>query len=177
MYDLLTTLCIPASPIKETYKNICEKLHKHYHPKTNYAINQAEFRKRTQRRDESIDQYILELKKISKNCNFKNLDDELKERLLNGVFCEAVRFECLKQAEESLEKMIRIAKTAETAYNLAYNKEKEQDSAQMFKFQEKKTYKNRNFSKQQTMHSHENLPPRVLWYFVNVRPTSVRLSL
>lgn len=133
VYDLLITLCIPKSPMEETYNTICEKLRKHYHPVKNAAIHQAEFRQRSQKQDETIDQYLLDLKKLSKNCNFKNLNEEIKERLLNGTYCDSVRFELLKQADQPLEVLTTIGKTVETAYNLTFNHEKQQERSQMFK--------------------------------------------
>ncbi|CAK1597242.1 unnamed protein product [Parnassius mnemosyne] len=144
VYDLLTTLCTPISPVTETYNNICEKLRKYYHPLKNYALYQAEFRSRCQKPNETIDQYIMELKRLSKYCNFKNLNEEIKERLLNGTYCDSVKFELLKQADQPLESLINIGKTVETAYKLVFNNEKEQEKSQMFKIQGK--YFNRNHS-------------------------------
>lgn len=45
VYELLTTLCTPNSPVKVEYEVICDKLNKYYHPVQNYALHQAEFRK------------------------------------------------------------------------------------------------------------------------------------
>lgn len=144
VYELLTTLCVPTLPVHETYENICQKLDKYYHPIKNKALHQAEFRKRCQKPNESIEEYIVELKKLSKNCEFKNLNEELKERLLNGAYRDAVKFELLKEADKSLELLINIGKTTEIAYKLAFNHEKEQEQTQMFQFQRKKYYKNRS---------------------------------
>lgn len=143
VYDLLTTLCTPTAPVKESYENICEKLKKHYHPVKNYALHQAEFRKRCQKPNETIDQYVVELKKLSKNCNFKSLDEEIKERLLNGTYYDSVKFELLKQADQSLDILMNIGKTVETAYKLAFNHEKEQEQTQMFHLEKKNINRNK----------------------------------
>lgn len=144
VYELLTTLCTPNSPVKVEYEVICDKLNKYYHPVQNYALHQAEFRKRCQKPNETIEQYIVELKKLSRNCDFKNLDSEIKERLLNGTYCDAVKFELLKAADQPLETLTVIGKTAETAYKLAFNQDKEPEQTQMFKLQGRNFTKNKN---------------------------------
>jgi hypothetical protein len=157
VYELLTTLCVPTLPVNETYENICQKLDKYYHPIKNKALHQAEFRKRCQKPNESIEEYIIELKKLSKNCEFKNLNEELKERLLNGAYRDAVKFELLKEADKSLDMLINIGKTTEIAYKLAFNHEKEQEQTQMFQFQRKKYYKNRNGGVQPNSSINQNI--------------------
>lgn len=159
VYDILITLCTPISPLKESYEDICEKLRKYYHPVRNGALHQAEFRKRCQKPEETIEQYVMQLKKLSKNCDFKNLNDELKERLLNGTYCDSVRFELLKQADQPLEKLINVGKTVETAYNLVFNNEKtqQQERSQMFKLQGKNFTRNKNNGPR----SNTSIPPSV----------------
>lgn len=132
VYDLLTTLCTPKQPVEETYENICEKLKTHYHPVQNHALHRAEFRKRCQKPNETIEQYITELKKLSKNDKLKNLDDEIKKNLLNGTYRDTMKFELLKQADKTLATLINIGKTVETAYGLAFHQEKDKEQAQMF---------------------------------------------
>lgn len=137
VYDLLITLCTPNSPMKESYEIICENLRKYYHPVKNSAIHQAEFRRRCQKSNETLDEYIIDLKKLSKNCNFNNLNEEIKERLLNGTYRDSVRFELLKQAELPLDQLTIIGKTVEAAYNLAFSQDKQQEHSQMFKLGER----------------------------------------
>ncbi|XP_047993905.1 uncharacterized protein LOC125232321 [Leguminivora glycinivorella] len=144
VYELLTTICTPDSPVNLTYDQICDKLEKHYHPVRNYALEQAEFRKRNQQKDENLDKYILELKKLSKNCNFNNINDEIKERLFNGTFYEAVKFEVLKQADLPMEKLVEIGKTVEAAYNLTYKNEEKETKPQMFKLERNRGYGSRH---------------------------------
>lgn len=140
VYDTLTTLCLPKSPVEVKYDDICKLLQQYYHPVSNFVLHRAEFRKRLQKSDETIEQYVLELRKLSKNCNFANFDDEIKERLLNGTICEMVRFELLKNADNSLRSLINTANTVETAYNVVYNSNNNnaQNEAQMFKFSQRR---------------------------------------
>lgn len=137
-------MCTPSSPVNEKYEIICDKLQKYYHPVQNYALHQVEFRKRCQNPIETIEQFIIELKKLSRNCDFKNVDSEIKERLLNGTYCDAVKFELLKSADKSLELLTVIGKTAETAYKLAFSQERGQEQTQMFKLQGRKFSSNKN---------------------------------
>lgn len=149
VYDILITLCIPVPPLKETYENICEKLQKYYNPGKNFALHQAEFRKRIQKPNETIEQYIMDLKKLSVNCNFKSVNEEIKERLLNGAYRDAVRFELLKQADQPLEILTNMGKTVEAAYNLAFHPEKQHERSDMFQLQGRNFTRNKNIGRSQ----------------------------
>jgi uncharacterized protein YfaT (DUF1175 family) len=45
-------------------------------PRKNVIMERYKFNTRVQRKDETADQYVTELKLIAKNCNFGSLEDE-----------------------------------------------------------------------------------------------------
>ncbi|KAG7297094.1 hypothetical protein JYU34_020036 [Plutella xylostella] len=120
VYENLSGLCSPLSPIKLTYKELCDKLDNFYHPKTNVAMYRAKFKDRKQEETESIKDYIMALRKMTRDCAFTDMNEQLKERLLNGVHNETIRYELLKIADKSLDELITTAETAEMAYRLAH---------------------------------------------------------
>ena len=52
-------------------------------PRKSVIVERYKFHTRTKQKDEAADQYVTELKLISKNCNFGSLEDELiRDRLV-----------------------------------------------------------------------------------------------
>ena len=61
-------------------------------PRKNVIMERYKFNTRVQRKDETADQYVTELKLIAKNCNFGILEDELiRDRLVYGTNSERVK--------------------------------------------------------------------------------------
>jgi len=61
-------------------------------PKQNVPIERYRFNMRAQRKEETTDQYVLELQLIAKNCRFSNLEDQLiRDRIVCGTCSEDVR--------------------------------------------------------------------------------------
>jgi len=54
-------------------------------PKQNVTIKRYCFNTRTQARGETINQYVTELRLITKNCNFVNLENERPNSLWHAV--------------------------------------------------------------------------------------------
>ncbi|XP_063361289.1 uncharacterized protein LOC134662039 [Cydia amplana] len=119
VYDTLSGLCAPDIPIKSTYEDLCKKLQEFYHPKINLAVHRARFMDRKQEEGETIKEYLLAVRKLAKDCDFKDVDEHLKERLLNGVHNETIRYEVLKMADATLAKLTAVAETAEMAFKLS----------------------------------------------------------
>jgi hypothetical protein len=116
VYDILSSLCAPTVPVDATYDEICNKLKAHYNPIEHSSLHKAQFRQRKQNAGETIAEYILSLRELGKKCNFADVDEQIKERLIDGVADNFLRFELLKISDKSLSDMINIAKLMEIAY-------------------------------------------------------------
>ena len=67
------------------------------------------FNTRIQGKIESIDQYVTDLRIISKNCKFGALEEEvLRDRIVCGVFSEKVKERLLRDNELTFQKAIRM---------------------------------------------------------------------
>ena len=76
-------------------------------PKQNVTIERYRFNTRAQASDEMIDQYVTELKLISKNCKFENFEDELiRDRIVCGTKSDDVRQHLLRVDNLSLDQAI-----------------------------------------------------------------------
>ena len=78
-------------------------------------MERYKFNTRVQRKDETADQYVTELKLIAKNCNFGSLEDELiRDRLVYGTNSERIKERLLCGEEElTLVKALKICRADE----------------------------------------------------------------
>ena len=61
-----------------------------------------------------MEKYIAELRRLSKSCNFENLEDSLlRDRVVMGVKCDITRRKLLQEANLNLTKATTIARTME----------------------------------------------------------------
>ena len=91
-------------------------------PKQNVTIERYRFNTRVQGRQETVDQYLTELKLIAKNCSFGELENELvRDRLVCGTNSEEVRQRLLSVEDISLDKAVSICRAhEETKKNVQY---------------------------------------------------------
>ncbi|XP_047994693.1 uncharacterized protein LOC125235990 isoform X2 [Leguminivora glycinivorella] len=155
VFETLQILCKPKKPTTLTYKELCEKLREKYTQTKTPLLDRAEFRRRNQLPTESIEEYVLNLQKLSRKCNFKDEEDQIKEKLVDGVYSKLVKFELMKQTTTNLGDLINLAKTVESAYkqvneedtsNISYVKPKARAVGQKFT-PSKKNYNNNMKSK------------------------------
>ena len=100
-YELLSNLSSPKKPSEKSYDEVIKLMADHLEPKASIMTERYRFRLRRQLVGESITQYISELKKMSKYCDFKSdLEDNLRDQLVCGLRSEAIRQRLF--AEENL---------------------------------------------------------------------------
>ncbi|CAG9134790.1 unnamed protein product [Plutella xylostella] len=116
VFETLSCLCAPNKPTKLSYEELCTKLKEKYTKPVSTVLERAEFRRRKQLPRESIEDYALELRKMANRCNFKDIDDQLKEKFMDGVTSKVIKFELMKgSADLTLEACIQLARTVEAA--------------------------------------------------------------
>lgn len=72
------------------------------------------FHTRVQGKTETVDQYVTDLRIISKNCRFDTLEDEmLRDRIVCGVHSEKVKERLLRDNELTLIKALSICRANE----------------------------------------------------------------
>lgn len=85
-YQILKNLCSPDLPKDKNYEEIKDILSMHYTPKPIVIAERFRFHRRNQTKEESISQYIVELKKLSATCEFGTfLEEALRDRLVCGL--------------------------------------------------------------------------------------------
>jgi phage FluMu protein Com len=113
--ETLNHLCAPDKPTQKSYTDLLKLLEDRYNKSTSIPVDRAEFRKCNQTANESIEEYIIRLKKAAKKCNFKDFNDQVKEKLIDGVYSSQVKFELLKNGNQTLDDLTTLARTVEAA--------------------------------------------------------------
>lgn len=96
-------------------KKILEKFEAYCTPKRNTTYERHKFFTRVQRSDETIDQYVTELRTMAKNCEFGDLVDSLiRDRIICGVPDNALKERLLRTVDLTLDKALATCRAAES---------------------------------------------------------------
>ena len=84
-YQLLKNLLAPEKPNTLDYSELVEVLRRHWQPKPSKIVQRYHFHSRVQKDNESISEFVAELRKLAEHCEFADLEDMLRDRLVCGV--------------------------------------------------------------------------------------------
>lgn len=110
--SILRDLCTPQKPDALTYTQIKEKLKFYFDSKPHFIPERIKFNNRIQKKGESIQQYVKELKKLFSNCNFgTGLIEHFKDRLVSGIINDKLkrRFRLMKEEDLIYDNMLKEA--------------------------------------------------------------------
>ncbi|CAL9686008.1 unnamed protein product [Knipowitschia caucasica] len=84
-------------------------------PRRNETYERYVFRNRMQNENESIEQYVTDLRLKSQSCNFGTLcDSMIRDQIVIGVQDKRVRMLLLKETDLTVEKAVRICQASES---------------------------------------------------------------
>ena len=79
-FKLIKDLCTPVRPMDKTFQEICDILRDHLNPEPNVIVERYKFFSRNRRDNESVAEYVAELRHLSTHCNFAgNLNEQIRE--------------------------------------------------------------------------------------------------
>lgn len=85
-------------------------------PKKNVTYERHKFNTRQQSLQETVDQYVTELKILAQTCEFSMLKDSLiKDRIVCGINNDQVRERLLREGDLTLERAVEICRAAEAS--------------------------------------------------------------
>lgn len=85
-YEELRKIVVPDVPTAKSYAEVKRLLEDHYSPRYSVIAERCQFNRRHQRDGESLQEFITELKHLSRNCSFGTfLNDALRDRLVAGL--------------------------------------------------------------------------------------------
>lgn len=114
-YEVLRSLVTPQGPKDFTYEQLVVKLKNHFNPKPNEIIERFNFNKRTQKKGESIADFVADLRKLSKFCNFTELNNMLRDRVVCGATDEDLQKKLFAEPNLTFDRAYELALAAETA--------------------------------------------------------------
>lgn len=98
---------------KTKLDEIIELFDDHFKPKQNEVINSYNFNKRDQEDGETFDAFYTAIRKIAENCNYKEKDRMLRDRILIGIKDQRTQQKLLEVKELTLDKAVDICRSAE----------------------------------------------------------------
>ncbi|UYV70210.1 K02A2.6-like [Cordylochernes scorpioides] len=113
-YALARSLASPKELSFVEYDNLIKLLTDHFSPKPNIIVQRFLFNKRNQG-DESVSAYIAELRRLSEDCEFVDLDDRLRDKLVCGLRNESLVKRLLSEKDLTFEKAVNLAICDESA--------------------------------------------------------------
>ncbi|XP_062570142.1 uncharacterized protein LOC134232211 [Saccostrea cucullata] len=115
--EIFNTMTIPDEDI-DKIDTLFTKFKDYCAPRENITVWRHRFHTRVQGKIETIDQYVTDLKIISKNCKFGALEDEmLRDRIVCGVYSEKVKERLLRDNELTLQKALSMCRANEESQN------------------------------------------------------------
>lgn len=112
--NLITPITIEAA----TLQDMSSKLDEHFQPTPKALAERFRFMKRSQSQDETIAQYMAELRKLASNCKFdsKSLSERLRDQLILGLKSQTAQNTILTKDDDiKLDEVIKIATSQEMA--------------------------------------------------------------
>ncbi|KAG5877003.1 hypothetical protein JTB14_020657 [Gonioctena quinquepunctata] len=111
--EVLETLDLTANDRTDPDK-IIKQLDVHFLPKSNPSVETHKFNSRNQLYGESFENFLAELKKIARDCEFGTFKDRLiKDRIVSGIRDQKVKDRLLRETNLDLTKTIEICRVAE----------------------------------------------------------------
>ena len=114
--DVFNTWTIPDED-RGKLKTYFDRFEAHVQPKSNTVFMRYKFNLKVQSDQESIDQFVTDLRLLAKHCSYgANADEMVRDRIVFGCRSKKVRESLIKEGSElTLETAIDIARTQELA--------------------------------------------------------------
>lgn len=116
-YQLLSTLASPHKPAALTYEVAVSLMKNHLQPKPSILAERYLFRQRRQADGETVADYVTELKRLAKTCDFgSTLEENLRDQIVCGIISENTRQRLFAEDDNiSFNRAVKLAVTLETA--------------------------------------------------------------
>lgn len=116
VYMTLRNLLAPRRPEEKSYQEVIAILRKHYSPVKSEISERFTFNKCNQKSNQTVSEYIVELRKLANSCNFGNfLDEALRDRLVCGLAAETLQKKLLAEIDLTFTKACSISQAYEMA--------------------------------------------------------------
>ncbi|KAL3969421.1 ER membrane protein complex subunit 3 [Sarotherodon galilaeus] len=115
-YALIRNLLSPVKPGDRSYAELVGLLDNHFHPKPSEIVQRWKFNTWNRRPEESVGDYVAELRKLAQDCNFgDSLTVMLRDRLVCGISDDRIQRRLLAEDSLTFEKALKFAQAMEAA--------------------------------------------------------------
>ncbi|XP_037279677.1 uncharacterized protein LOC119172626 [Rhipicephalus microplus] len=114
--EILCGRIAPRKPSSLSYEEVVSTLNEHYDPSPNEISESFKFFHRNQQEGESVQAFIVEIRKLAHNCNFSSmLERMLRDRIVCGVRSKNLQKQLLAKKDLTLAEAEALALAAESA--------------------------------------------------------------
>lgn len=115
-YALLRNLLTPDLPSSKTFDVLKTTLKEHYMPKPSVIGERFKFHNRHQREGESVSDYLVSLKQLATDCEFKDfLNEAIRDRFVCGLRSDLIQKKLLAEKDLTLKMATETALAMEMA--------------------------------------------------------------
>lgn len=114
-YNLVRNLCAPVKPADKSYDQLTELLKQHYNPRPSVIVQRFKFNSRVRQPEESVADFVADLRRLSEHCEYQSLDEMLRARLVCGINDNRIQRRLLSEADLTFKQALQIAMGMELA--------------------------------------------------------------
>ncbi|KAK9403598.1 hypothetical protein NXF25_008425 [Crotalus adamanteus] len=114
-FEIAENLAAPVPVESVSYADLKKLLKEHFHPKVSVISWRHTFEQRDQRSGESAKEYITALRKAAKPCEFKDLEERLRDRFVCGLRHRELQQRLFAKEELSFQDALREVTAEEAA--------------------------------------------------------------
>ena len=119
-YTLIRSLCSPKKPKDMTYEDLILLVREHLEPAPSEAMERCTFNRAQQTRTESVADFLARLKRLALHCNFKDLEEALRDQIVVGIRDQETREELFRTPKLTFKKAVSLALSRESATRDAF---------------------------------------------------------
>lgn len=115
-YSRLRSLAAPRKLSEFNYIQLTELAATYFHPTQTVAIVRYKFNSRNRQPNESVADYVTELRRLAESCKYNDvLDEMLRDRLVCGINDQRIQRRLLAEGNLSFQKAFELAQAFEAA--------------------------------------------------------------
>ena len=98
-----------------TYTATKQVLTTYFEPKKNTQMEVYQFRSYKQKEGQSLDEFVTELRKLAKTCEFTNMGNEILSQVIQNCKSNRLRRRALREPDKTLNDILTLGRTLEMA--------------------------------------------------------------
>ena len=115
-FRLIKSLLAPVKPETKTFEDIVALVEKHHNPEPSATVQRYKFHSRCRQPEETVSQYVAELRRIAEKCQFgDNLESALCDRLVCGIQDSRIQRRLLGEPALTFRQAFNLAQSLESA--------------------------------------------------------------